>query len=167
VVEQPTEPSEIVVAQPTPAPAPTQPAQPVVPQAQQPTAYVELNPGARSTMSRTARRRPAVAQSDPQRNHADGDRRTGTALVPETGQPTPEPTPVVEALEELWLSVQWNPPSGGYLRCWVNAQYLRIEFKGKLLDTLEELWELPKNPSTGPAKSWARMWPRRRRCLMP
>ena len=78
--------------------------------------------------------------------------RTGTALVPETGDPTPEPTPVVETLEELWLSVQWNPPTGGYLRCWVNVQFLRVEWKGKLLDTLEELWELPEEPFNRPGE---------------
>ena len=78
--------------------------------------------------------------------------RTGTPLVPETGNPTPEPTPEVNSIEDLWLSVQWNPPSGGYLRCWVNAQYLRVEYKGKLLDTLDELWALPEEPFNRPGE---------------
>jgi hypothetical protein len=79
--------------------------------------------------------------------------RTGIPLVPETGSATPEPTPVVETIEDLWLSVRWDPPGGGYMRCWVNAQYLRVEAKGKLLDTLDELMALPEEPFNRPGES--------------
>jgi uncharacterized protein YraI len=78
--------------------------------------------------------------------------RAGTPLVPETGNPTPEPTPVVESIEQLWLAVRWEPQGGGYVNCWVNAQFLRVEFRGKLLDELEELWELPEEPFNRPGE---------------
>jgi hypothetical protein len=79
--------------------------------------------------------------------------RTGLPLVPETGNPTPEPTPVVETIEDLWLSVRWDFVEGGYVRCWVAAQYLRVEFKGKLFDTLEELLSLPEEPFNRPGEA--------------
>ena len=79
--------------------------------------------------------------------------RTGLPLVPDTGDATPDPTPDVRAIEELWLSVRWDPAEGGFVRCWVNSQYLRVEWKGKLLDTLEELWALPEEPFNRPGES--------------
>jgi hypothetical protein len=154
LVVVPTESSEIVAAQPTPPPAPTQaPAQPIVPQPQGPTAYVELDPGA----NLQCRELPGATRRSlgliPSGTTLTVIGRTGTPLVPDTGgNPTPEPTPEVTSVEDLWLSVQWNPPSGGYLRCWVNAQYLRVEWKGKLLDTLDELWELPEEPFNQPGE---------------
>jgi hypothetical protein len=78
--------------------------------------------------------------------------RTGTPLVPETGDPTPEPTPDVESIEDLWLAVRWEPQGGGYVNCWVSAQFLRVEFRGKLLDELDELWELPEEPFNRPGE---------------
>jgi hypothetical protein len=79
--------------------------------------------------------------------------RPGTPLVPETGAVTPEPTPVIEAIEDMWLSVQWDTQDGGYLRCWVSAQFLRVEYNGRLLDTLEELQELPEEPFNRPGEA--------------
>ncbi len=154
VAAQPTQ-SEIVAAQPTPPPARTQaPVQPVIPQTQEPTAYVELNPGANlhcRELPGSTRRSLGLIPSGTTLTVIG---RAGTPLVPDTGEnPTPEPTPEVLAVEELWLSVQWNPPTGGYLRCWVNAQYLRVEWKGKLLDTLDELWALPEEPFNRPGEA--------------
>jgi hypothetical protein len=154
VVAAPPTQSEVVAAQPTPPPAPTQaPAQPIVPQPQGPTAYVELNPGA----NLQCRELPGATRRSlgliPSGSTLTVIGRTGTPLVPDTGgNPTPEPTPEVTSIEDLWLSVQWNPPSGGYVRCWVNAQYLRVEWKGKLLDTLDELWALPEVPFNQPGE---------------
>jgi hypothetical protein len=142
-----------LVAQPTTPPQPTVPPQPVAPpQQQQPIAYVELDPGA----NLHCRELPASDKRSmgliPSGSTLTVVGRTGTALLPETGNPTPEPTPVAESIEQLWLSVEWSPPGGGYVRCWVNAQYLRVEFQGKLLDTLEELWELPEEPFNRPGE---------------
>jgi hypothetical protein len=152
VAPQPTQ-SELVVAQPTLLPVATQPPpQPIVPQAQQATAYVELNPGANLQCRELPGSDKRSLGLIPSGTTLTVIGRTGTPLVPETGNATPEPTPEVLAIEELWLSVQWNPPSGGYLRCWVNAQFLRVEFRGKLLDTLEELWALPEEPFNRPGE---------------
>lgn len=144
--------SELVAApQATEAPAEAT-AQPVQPRAV-PIAYVELNPGA----NLQCRELPGADRRSlgliPSGTTLTVLGRTGTPLVPETGDVTPEPTPVVESVEELWLSVQWDTPGGGYLRCWVNAQYLRVEFQGRLLDDLEELWELPERPFNEPGEN--------------
>ena len=142
-----------LVAQPTEATEETPPAQPIVPQQAQPVAYVELNPGAnlhcRELPGATMRSLGLI----PSGATLTVIGRTGEPLVPETGDVTPEPTPVVETLEDLWLSVQWNPESGGYLRCWVAAEFLRVEWKGKLLDDLEELLELPEEPFNRPGEA--------------
>jgi uncharacterized protein YraI len=151
LVTQPAGQSELV-GQPTEAaPAPTQ--QPLVPQGQQPIAYVELNPDA----NLQCRELPGADKKSlgliPSGTTLTVLGRTGTPLVPETGNATPEPTPTVEAIEDLWLSVRWDPPGGGYMRCWVSAQFLRVEFKGKLLDTLDELMALPEVPFNQPGES--------------
>ncbi len=134
-------------AQPTAAPQPLATAQPG------PIAYVELNPGAnlhcREYPSATAKSLGLI----PAGATLTVLGKTGEPIVPDTGDPTPEPTPVVETLEDLWLSVRWDPPTGGYLRCWVAAQYLRIEFRGQLLDELEELLQLPDEPFNLPGEA--------------
>ncbi len=144
--------SELVVAQPSETPAPVTPA-PLVPQTAAPVAYVELNPGA----NLQCRELPGAEKRSlgliPSGTTLTVIGRTGTPLVPETGNVTPEPTPVVETVEDLWLSVQWEPASGGYLRCWVAAQFLRVEWKGKLLDTIDELMELPEEPFNRPGEA--------------
>lgn len=154
----PQESTEIVngeselVAAPQATEAPTAVPQPVQPRAV-PIAYVELNPGA----NLQCRELPGADKRSlgliPSGTTLTVLGRTGTPLVPETGDVTPEPTPVVESVEELWLSVQWDTPGGGYLRCWVAAQYLRVEFQGRLLDDLEELWELPERPFNEPGEN--------------
>lgn len=131
-----------------------QPAQtPLVPTVAAPVAYVELNPGA----NLHCRELPGADKKSlgliPSGTTLTVLGRTGEPLVPETGEATPEPTPVVEALEDLWLSVRWDPPSGGYLRCWVAAQFLRVEWRGRLLDDLEELWGLPEVPFNEPGEA--------------
>ena len=152
VVAAPPTQSEVVAAQPTLVPTQVPAQQPIVTQAQQPIAYVELNPGAnlhcREKPGSDARSLGLI----PSGTTFTVVGRAGTPLVPDTGNPTPEPTPVVEIVEQMWLSVQWNPPTGGYLRCWVNVQYLRVEWKGKLLDQLEELMELPEEPFNRPGE---------------
>ena len=110
VVAAPPTQSEVVEAQPTPPPAPTQaPAQPIVPQPQGPTAYVELNPGANlhcRELPGSERRSLGLIPSGTTLTVVG---RTGTPLVPDTGgNPTPEPTPEVTSVEDLWLSVQWK-----------------------------------------------------------
>lgn len=143
--------SELVAA-PQATEAPTAVPQQVQPRAV-PIAYVELNPGA----NLQCRELPGADKRSlgliPSGTTLTVLGRTGTPLVPETGDVTPEPTPVVESVEELWLSVQWDTPGGGYLRCWVNAQFLRVEFQGRLLDDLEELWELPEQPFNEPGEN--------------
>ncbi len=136
------------------AEAAAQPAQtPLTPAVAGPVAYVELNPGA----NLHCRELPGADKKSlgliPSGSTLTVLGRTGEPLVPETGEATPEPTPVVEAIEDLWLSVRWEPPSGGYLRCWVAAQFLRVEWKGRLLDDLEELWELPEVPFNQPGEA--------------
>lgn len=128
-------------------PAPLQPQQPL------PVAYVELNPGANlhcRELPGSDKRSLALIPSGTALN-VNG--RAGTPLVPETGNPTPEPTPVMEQVEDIWLSVRWDTPDGGYLRCWVNAGFLRIEFRGQLLDTVEELMALPEEPFNRPGEN--------------
>lgn len=136
------------------AEAAAQPAQtPLVPQVAGPIAYVELNPGA----NLHCRELPGADKKSlgliPSGSTLTVLGRTGEPLVPETGEVTPEPTPVVETVEDLWLSVRWDPPSGGYLRCWVAAQFLRVEWKGRLLNDLEELLELPEVPFNEPGEA--------------
>ncbi len=149
LVQVPTETTEVVPPQATPAPA--QPTQP--PLALQPVAYVELNPGA----NLHCRELPGADKRSlgliPSGAIVTVNGRTGTPLVPETGEATPEPTPVVESVEDLWLSVRWEPESGGYLRCWVSAQFLRVEYRGRLLDELDELWALPEEPFNRPGEA--------------
>jgi len=136
------------------AEAAAQPTQtPLVPTVAAPVAYVELNPGA----NLHCRELPGADKKSlgliPSGSTLTVLGRTGEPLVPETGDVTPEPTPVVETVEDLWLAVRWDPPSGGYLRCWVNAQFLRVEWKGRLLDDLEELMELPEEPFNRPGEA--------------
>ncbi len=139
-------------AQPTEAAPPATPA-PLVTAAAQPVAYVVLNPGA----NLHCRELPGADKRSlgliPSGSTLTVLGRTGEPLVPETGEATPEPTPVVEEVADLWLSVRWDPPSGGYLRCWVAAEFLRIEWKGRLLDDLEELLELPEVPFNEPGEA--------------
>ncbi len=162
VVIQPTQNTSELVVQPTaaqselviqPTQAAEQPPQPVVPQTSpQAIAYVELNPGA----NLHCRELPGSDKKSlgliPSGTTLTVIGRTGTPLVPETGSVTPEPTPVVESIEQLWLAVRWEPQGGGYVTCWVNAQSLRVEFRGKLLDELSELWELPEEPFNRPGE---------------
>lgn len=79
--------------------------------------------------------------------------RTGTPLVPETGNATPEPTPDYEAVEDFWLAVQWDTPGGGFLRCWVKKEFVRVEYRGRLIDTVDEMWELPEEPFNRPGQN--------------
>jgi hypothetical protein len=151
----PTEASantELVAAPPAAQATETTP-QPIVPAPARPVAYVELNPGANLQCRELPGSDKRSLGLIPSGATLTVLGRTGTPLVPETGNATPLPTPEVKAIEELWLSVQWEPQGGGFMRCWVNAQFLRVEWKGKLLDTLEELWELPEEPFNRPGES--------------
>ena len=143
---------QVAEAQPTEAASPATPA-PLVTAAAQPVAYVVLNPGA----NLHCRELPGAEKRSlgliPSGSTLTVLGRTGEPLVPETGEATPEPTPVVEQVADLWLSVRWNPPSGGYLRCWVAAEFLRVEWKGRLLDDLDELLELPEVPFNEPGEA--------------
>lgn len=143
---------QVAEAQPTEAAPPATPA-PLVTAAAQPVAYVVLNPGA----NLHCRELPGAEKRSlgliPSGSTLTVLGRTGEPLVPETGEATPEPTPVVEQVADLWLSVRWNPPSGGYLRCWVAAEFLRVEWKGRLLDDLDELLELPEVPFNEPGEA--------------
>jgi len=146
--------TEIVESPPADAQAqPTAAPQPLATQEALPIAYVELNPGAnlhcREYPSATAKSLGLI----PSGATLTVLGRTGEPIVPDTGDPTPEPTPVVETLQDLWLSVRWDPPTGGFLRCWVAAEYLRVEFRGQLLDELEELLELPEEPFNLPGEA--------------
>ncbi|MBN1202448.1 MAG: DUF4397 domain-containing protein [Anaerolineae bacterium] len=151
VYDEPGASSEVVEA-PTEAP-PTQAPLPVVTEKPKPVAVVELNPGANLHCREYPRSDARSLGLIPSGTTVTVIGRTGEPLVPETGNPTPEPTPVVETIEDLWLSVQWDTPEGGYLRCWVAAQFLRVEFNGQLLDKLEELWELPEEPFNNPGEA--------------
>lgn len=156
---QPTQPVDTeLVLEPTPAegeapqepaaqpPAPTQ-APPV------PTAFVQLDPGAnlqcRQYPSATAFSLGLIPANTQLRVLG----RPGEPIVPDTGEATPEPTPVIEDIPDMWLLTEWTQPEGGYITCWVNAQYLRVEFAGRLLDTLEELMELPEVPFNQPGEA--------------
>ncbi len=150
LVAQPSTGSELV-AQATEEV--TQPPQPIVPQGQQPVAYVELNPGANLQCRELPGSEKRSLGLIPSGTTLTVLGRTGEPLVPETGNVTPEPTPVVESIEDLWLSVLWEPESGGYLRCWVAAEFLRVEWKGKLLNDLDELLELPEVPFNEPGEA--------------
>ncbi len=146
--------SSELVASPETGEAVAQPTAPPIQPQQSPVAYVELDPGA----NLHCRELPGADMRSlgliPSGTTLTVLGRTGTPLVPETGNVTPEPTPDPQSIEELWLSVQWDTPGGGYLRCWVNAQYLRVEYRGQLLDTLEELWtELPEEPFNRPGEN--------------
>jgi len=165
VTEEPAEPAEPTPEQPidtelvieptpvpgeapavAPPPAPTQ-APPV------PVAYVQLDPGAnlqcRQYPSATAFSLGLIPANTVLRVLG----RPGEPIVPDTGEPTPEPTPVIEDMLDMWLFVQWDQETGGYITCWVAAQYLRVEFAGRLLDTLEELFELPEVPFNQPGEA--------------
>lgn len=141
-----------VVAAPQATEEPAVSPQPVQPQ-QIPIAYVDLDP----SVNLQCRELPGSDKRSlgliPGGTTLTVLGRTGTPLVPETGNATPEPTPEAETIEDLWLAVQWDTPGGGYLRCWVNAQFLRVEYRGRLLDTLEELWELPEEPFNRPGEN--------------
>lgn len=152
VVEAPPAQEETEVVETPPTEAPAAPAALVTPQPR-PSAFIDLNPGAnlhcRELPASDARSLGLI----PSGTQVTVLGRTGTPLVPETGGATPEPTPEVNAVEELWLSILWEPESGGFLRCWVSAQFLRVEFRGRLLDELEELWELPEVPFNEPGEA--------------
>ncbi len=160
-VVPPTQSSEVVAATPTQsgevvAQAPTAtsvPPQPLVTQQPLPVAYIELDPGANLHCRELPKSDARSLGLIPAGATVTVIGRTGLPLVPDTGLATAEPTPVVEKIEDLWLSVQWDTGDGGYLRCWVSAQFLRVEFKGKLLDTLEELMELPEEPFNRPGEA--------------
>ena len=143
---------EPTAEQPVEAAPPAAPA-PLVTVVAQPVAYVVLNPGA----NLHCRELPGADKRSlgliPSGSTLTVLGRPGEPLVPETGDATPEPTPVVEQVTDLWLSVRWDPPSGGYLRCWVSVEYLRVEWKGRLLDELEELLELPEVPFNEPGEA--------------
>lgn len=79
--------------------------------------------------------------------------RPGEPIVPDTGEATPEPTPVIEDIPDMWLFTEWAQAEGGHITCWVNAQYLQVTFAGRLLDTLEELFELPEVPFNQPGEA--------------
>lgn len=157
---QPTQPVDTeLVIEPVPAegqatPVPAQPAPPVATQAPPvPTAFVQLDPGAnlqcRQYPSATAFSLGLIPAGATLRVLG----RPGEPIVPDTGEATPEPTPVIEDIPDLWLMAEWTQPEGGYITCWVNAQYLRVEFSGRLLDTLEELFELPEVPFNQPGEA--------------
>lgn len=145
-------PDQAVAAQPTEAAPPATPA-PLVTAAPGPVAYVVLDPGA----NLHCRELPGADKRSlgliPSGSTLIVLGRPGEPLVPETGEATPEPTPVVEQVADLWLSVRWDPPSGGYLRCWVAVEYLRVEWRGRLLDELDELLELPEVPFNEPGEA--------------
>jgi hypothetical protein len=138
--------SEVVQATPTPPPPPppTQPAGPI--------GYVELDPNANLHCREYPRSDARSLGLIPSGTALTVLGRTGEPIVPDTGDPTPEPTPVVETIEDLWVAVRWEPEGGGYVRCWVAVQFLRVEYQGRLLDDLEELLELPEEPFNLPGE---------------
>lgn len=129
----------------TPAPLQTQPTGP--------TAFVELDPNANLHCRQYPRADALSLGLIPSGATVAVLGRTGEPLVPDTGDPTPEPTPVVETIEDLWVSVRWDTPDGGFLRCWVAARYLRVEDRGRVLDDLEELLQLPEVPFNEPGEA--------------
>ncbi|MCZ7538552.1 MAG: DUF4397 domain-containing protein [Anaerolineae bacterium] len=145
-------PDQAAEAQPTEAAPPATPA-PLVTAAPGPMAYVVVDPG----VNLHCRELPGADKRSlgliPGGSTLTVLGRPGEPLVPETGEATPEPTPVIEEVTDVWLSVRWDPPSGGYLRCWVSVEYLRIEWRGRLLDELEELLELPEVPFNEPGEA--------------
>ncbi|MBP8972847.1 MAG: DUF4397 domain-containing protein [Anaerolineae bacterium] len=146
-------PDQAAEAQPTVEAAPPATPAPLVTATPGPMAYVVLDPGA----NLHCRELPGADKRSlgliPSGSTLTVLGRPGEPLMPETGEATAEPTPVVEQVADLWLSVRWDPPSGGYLRCWVSAEYLRVEWKGRLLDELEELMELPEVPFNEPGEA--------------
>lgn len=156
---EPTEPVDTeLVLEPTPEEgvAPQEPAaQPPAPtQAPAvPVAFVQLDPGA----NLQCRQYPASTAFSlgliPANTQLRVLGRPGEPIVPDTGEATPEPTPVIEDIPDMWLLTEWTQPEGGYITCWVNAQYLRVEFSGRLLDTIEELMELPEVPFNQPGEA--------------
>ncbi len=151
LVVEATADTELVAQPPQETPPPAQPTPPPL-QQQYPIGYVELNPGA----NLHCRELPGADKRSlgliPAGSAVTVLGRTGTPLVPETGEATPEPTPTVTAVEELWLAVRWEPPGGGYVDCWVAAEFLRVEYRGRLLDKLDELWTLPEVPFNKPGE---------------
>lgn len=149
VPDQPATEGEVVQAPTEAAPTP----QPLITQAPAPVGYVQLDTGANLHCREFPRPDARSLGLIPSGTTLNIIGRTGEPVVPETGNPTPEPTPVVETIEDMWVSVQWNTPDGGFLRCWVAVQYLRVEFNGRVLDTLEELMELPEEPFNRPGEA--------------
>ncbi len=150
LVVEATADTELVAQPPQQTPPPAQPTPPL--QQQYPIGYVELNPGA----NLHCRELPGADKRSlgliPSGSAVTVLGRTGTPLVPETGEATPEPTPTAQAVEELWLAVRWEPPGGGYVDCWVAAEFLRVEYRGHLLDKFDELWALPEVPFNKPGE---------------
>jgi len=153
VTDEPGTSTEIVPATPAEV-VPAATPQPVVTQPPVPIGFVELDPGANLHCREYPRADARSLGLIPSGAQLTIIGRIGPELPADTGSPTPAPTPVVETIEQLWLSVEWNTGDGGYVQCWVNAQYLRIEFRGKLLDQLEELIELlPEVPFNQPGQA--------------
>lgn len=153
--------TEVVTDDPAPAladsevvqdDAPAQPAQ-QTPPPDTATAVIELNPGANLHCREYPRPDALSLGLIPAGTQVFVLGRTGEPLVPETGDPTPEPTPVIETLDDVWLAVRWNTPDGGYLRCWVAAQFLRVEYKGQFLTEVEDFEELPEEPFNRPGEA--------------
>lgn len=148
--------SEVVAAAPAEAAPP-----PAAPPVQQPTqdpnqvtATVQLDPGANLQCREYPRADARSLGLIPSGTSLVVIGRTGEPLVPETGDPTPEPTPVVEAVSDLWVSVRWDQAGGGYIRCWTAAQYLLISYRGKFLVEIEDLLEeLPEEPFNRPGEA--------------
>lgn len=148
--------SELVAepAQAPQAPPPAAPAAQPTPAPDQPVGTVELNPGANLQCREYPRSDARSLGLIPSGTTLIILGRTGEPLVPETGNPTPEPTPVVETIDDLWVSVRWDQAGGGYIRCWVAAQFLLIEYKGKFLTDIEDLFEqLPEEPFNRPGEA--------------
>lgn len=147
--------TELVPAQETPASEVVQATQPpaATPVPIIPIAQVELNEGANLQCREYPRPDARSLGLIPAGTTLNVIGRMGLPIVPDTGNPTPEPTPVIESVEDLWLSIEWAAAAGGFIRCWVAAQYLRVEFNGRVLDDLEELFELPEEPFNRPGEA--------------